>query len=213
MARPLGSVTKTYIGKMDSYPKVVRQLFNASVIAGMSVESHRLEAISNGQVQKVKDWIGSRVRNIRIIEANFCEVPYEIMLGVGRFDPARQILSDAGHHDLEEGLSKDHGAAFSTWSYESDRPMSIEAVRQIAKKLPGGIYRCKGVIYAAEAPDQRAVLQVVGRRADVSLFDEWGDRAPHTQIVAIGALGSINTEDLTARFEACILENVTGSML
>jgi hypothetical protein len=36
LTRPLGSVTKTYVGKMDSYPEVVGQLFNASVLIGMT---------------------------------------------------------------------------------------------------------------------------------------------------------------------------------
>ena len=56
--------------------------------------------------------------------------------------------------------------------------MSLEAVREMAKKLPGSIYRCKGVVYSVEAPERRAVLQVVGRRSDVSLYDEWGDSHP-----------------------------------
>jgi hypothetical protein len=56
--------------------------------------------------------------------------------------------------------------------------MSLEALREMAKKLPGNIYRCKGVVYAADALERRAVLQVVGRRSDVALYDEWGTKAP-----------------------------------
>jgi len=48
------------------------------------------------------------------------------------------------------------------------------------------------------------VLQTVGRRVDVALRDQWGERTPRTQIVAIGAPGSINSELLTEQFEACI---------
>ena len=92
---------------------------------------------------------------------------------------------------------------FPTWSYKTDQPMSLEAVRQVAKKLPGGIYWCKGVVFAVEAPERRVVLQVVGRRSDVSLYDEWGDSQPLTQIVAIGAPGGIDGEDLTAKLDAC----------
>ena len=81
----------------------------------------------------------------------------------------------------------------------------------VKKKLPGNIYRCKGVVYAAENPERRAVLQVVGRRADVSLGEEWGDVSPRTQIVAIGAPGSIDPNTLTEQFEACIVEPVTAT--
>ena len=74
----------------------------------------------------------------------------------------------------------------------------------VKKKLPGTIYRCKGVVYAAETPERRAVLQIVGRRTDVALDDEWGERSPRTQIVAIGAHGSIDAQALTEQFDACI---------
>ena len=83
--------------------------------------------------------------------------------------------------------------------------LSLEALREMVKRqLPGTIYRCKGVVYAAENPERRAILQIVGRRTDVALDDEWGERSPRTQIVAIGAYGGIDPEMLTAQFEGCL---------
>ena len=100
--------------------------------------------------------------------------------------------------------------AFSTWSYKTDRPMSLEALSEmVKKKLPANIYRCKGVVYAAEAEERRAILQVVGRRADLALDDEWGERTPHTRIVAIGAPGSIDDEELKSLFNGCLVEPVS----
>ena len=78
----------------------------------------------------------------------------------------------------------------------------------VKKRLPGIIYRCKGVVYAAESPERRVVLQVVGRRSDVSLDEEWGDTQPRTQIVVISAPGSIDPEILTAEFNTCITEKI-----
>jgi G3E family GTPase len=72
------------------------------------------------------------------------------------------------------------------------------------RKLPGSVYRAKGVVYTNDAPQRRAVLQVVGRRVDISLQDEWGQRAPRTQIVAIGAAGSIDASLLEQTFASCI---------
>ena len=37
------------------------------------------------------------------------------------------------------------------------------------RKLPGTIYRAKGVVYNVDAPQRRAVLQVVCRRVDILL--------------------------------------------
>ena len=73
----------------------------------------------------------------------------------------------------------------------------------MVRKLPGTVYRCKGVIYAAEAPERRAALQVVGRRSDVTLLDGWHGHTPRTRIVAIGAPGGLDAADLRRRFDAC----------
>ena len=69
---------------------------------------------------------------------------------------------------------------------------------------PANIYRAKGLIYAADAPTWRAVLRVVGRRVDIALADEWGERTPRTQIVAIGARGTLDSEALRNMIEQCI---------
>jgi G3E family GTPase len=156
------------------------------------------------QVDKVKAWLDKYFNRLRIVETDYCDVPYEILLGVGRFDPARAGLnSDTVEHSCtdpachREHQKQDHSKVFSTCSYETDQPMALAALREAMRKLPGNVYRVKGVIYTADAPQQRAVLQVVGRRVDISLQDEWGERSPRTQIVAIGAVGSI---------DACLLE-------
>ncbi len=162
------------------------------------------------KVQQVHEWINHHFNRIRMVKTNYCDVPYEILMGVGRYDPARRLFNQGdfyGPNGSDRDEDHDHGEEFSTWSYESDRPMSLEAIRQMAKKLPGSIYRCKGVIFSVEAPERRAVLQVVGRRSDVSLYDEWGDRPPRTQIVAIGSPQGIDGEDLNAKLDACIVDN------
>ncbi len=169
------------------------------------------------QVAKVRDWIDEHMNRVRIVETSFCNVPYEILIGVGRFDPMNQALAvqthnhqDHDHHDHDHSHHDhptDHGEIFSTWSYESDAPLSLEALKNMVRKLPGTLYRCKGIIYVAEAPNHRAILQVVGRRADVALLEEWGDRPRRTQIVAIGAPNGIDSELLKEQFDACISNN------
>ncbi len=168
------------------------------------------------QVVKVRAWLDDHFNRLRIVETNYCEVPYEILLGVGRFDPARAGLNshadeprctdptcpaDAHGHDHH---GHDHSKVFSTWSYETDQPLALEALRETLRKLPGTVYRAKGVVYTTDAPQRRAVLQVVGRRVDISLQDEWGPRAPRTQIVAIGAAGRIDASLLEQTFASCI---------
>ena len=127
--------------------------------------------------------------------------------------PARPLEPDRAAHspgcsdpgcDHAEHAGHDH--RFESWSYETDRPLSIDALRKVAAKLPADIYRAKGVVAASEAPGRRAVLQVVGKRVDVSFDGEWGGQAPRTRIVAIGAAGTIGPGDLEKHFAACLAE-------
>ncbi len=118
---------------------------------------------------------------VAFVETNYCQVPYEILLGVGRFDPVRSQFDshdgvhscadstcDGTHHGHDQH-GHDHSKVFSTWSYETDQPLVLDRLREKLRKLPGSIYRAKGFIYSTDAPHRRAVLQVVGRRVDISL--------------------------------------------
>ena len=168
------------------------------------------------QVAIVRAWLDQYFNRLRIVETNYCQVPYEILLGVGRFDPVRAGLNshavehcctDSSCHDENHGHNhdeQDHSKVFSTWSYETDQPLGLEALRETLRKLPGSVYRAKGVIYSTDAPQRRAVLQVVGRRVDISIQEEWGQRSPRTQIVAIGAAGTIDAVLLEKTFASCI---------
>ncbi len=186
---------------------------------------NKVDLVDRDQIAKIKDWLDSRFHRYRLVEAIRADVPLPVLLSVGRFDPGRLnaveqpaegCCTDPDCHGephpplfgSERGFGAanhhDHSKAFSTWSYETDRPLSLETVREMASKLPANIYRAKGVIYTADAPDRRAVLQVVGRRVDISLEDEWGKRVPRTQIVAIGAPGAIDPEVLSDKFDQCV---------
>jgi G3E family GTPase len=171
------------------------------------------------QVEKVRAWLDDHFSRLRIVETNYCEVPYEILLGVGRFDPARAVLNrhsadescadptcDDSHHRHDQN-GPNHSKVFSTWSYQTDQPLSLEALRETMRKLPGTIYRAKGVVYNADAPLRRAVLQVVGRRVDISLQDEWGERVPRTQIVVIGAPDGIDPGVLGHQFNMTLVRD------
>jgi G3E family GTPase len=183
---------------------------------------NKVELAGPEQVAKVRAWLDEHFNRLRIVETNYCEVPYEILLGVGRFDPTRAGLSSHGveqscteancndEKHRHNGHGQDHPKVFSTWSYETNEPLELEALREKLRKLPGNVYRAKGVVYSTDAPQRRAVWQVVGRRVDISIQEEWGQRARRTQIVAIGAAGSIGAGLLEKTLASCI-SAVVGS--
>ena len=167
---------------------------------------NKVDLVGPEHIEVIREWIGHYLNRIRIVEATRCDVPLEVLLAVGRFDSAHLASqpesTDAEGHDTHHG----HGAVdqmFETWCYESDRPFSLEALRQMVRReLPASIYRCKGIVYAADSPDKRFTLQAVGRRTELSELGDWGERTPRTQIVAIGS--SIDAQELNKKFDACI---------
>jgi G3E family GTPase len=161
---------------------------------------NKIDLAGKEQVERVERWIEEHMNRVRIVEAEYCNVPLDILLSVGFFDPSRLSNKDSNEEPLHN-----HVRQFSTWHYETEKPISLDALKETIRKLPGNIYRCKGVIYVADHPEHRAVLQCVGRRTDVTLMDEWDDRTPQTKIVAIGAAEGIDKNDLQERFDACIV--------
>ena len=103
-------------------------------------------------------------------------MPLDVLLSVGRFIGAGgsqyarrrrwRLHSPASHHDHP---AHDPSTTFSSFCYESELPVSLEALREVVRQLPSEIYRAKGVIYTSDVPERRAVLQVVGKRVDISL--------------------------------------------
>ncbi len=190
---------------IEDYPALatlkLRQVASADLVI-----LNKVDLAGADQVRRVRGWIDGHMNRVRTFESSYCDVPIEVLLG-GPTEPRLQP-SISGDDAAGEGSDHDHGEQFATWSYESDRPVSLEALRRmIRNELPGTVYRCKGVVYAADAPDRRAVLQVVGRRAEVSLDGEWGDRPRRTRIVAIGAPGGVDGDELRKRFDGCSIES------
>jgi G3E family GTPase len=163
---------------------------------------NKTDLVGPEHIEVIREWIGHHIQRIRIVEATQCDVPLNILLAVGRFRGVSMVqpeLADGEPHHGHSGSDR----IFETWSYESDKPVSLEALRKMVQRdLPVSVYRCKGIVFAADSPDKRLALQVVGRRTEISELDEWGERTPRTQVVAIGS--SIDAEDLKKKFDACI---------
>ena len=176
---------------------------------------NKTDLVGREQIKRVRGWLDDHLHRYRLLEANRCDVPLEVLLGVGRFQPGLEpdrVAHPPGCSDPACGPAEHagHGHRFESWSYETDRPLSLDRLRKVAAKLPAGVYRAKGVVAASEAPERRVVLQVVGKRVDVSYDGAWGGQAARTRIVAIGAAGTIAAGDLETHFAACVAEGYGG---
>jgi G3E family GTPase len=186
-----------------NYPELMDLQLRQIAFADMVI-LNKVDLVGPEQVQRIRRLIDHHFNNIRLVETRYCDVPYEILLGVGRFDPATLTATVEIHDHHVHAHDHDARATFDTWSYESDRPLSLAALQSAARKLPGGVFRCKGIVQVTEEPERPAVLQVVCRRVEVTRLAGWAGR-PSTRIVTISAPGSVAGEALRQRFEACVM--------
>lgn len=148
-------------------------------------------------------WLRSRMdqmmHRLRVVETVYCDVPWEVLLSTDT-SVMRLIepLAVDGRHE------PNHGVEFDRWMYESTEPLSLTALKEmVRRRLPGEVYRLKGFVQAADDPDHRYVIHTVGRRSEIRRHDLWGERAPHTKLVAIGAAGKLDEHWLRDELAAC----------
>ena len=177
---------------------------------------NKVDLVTREEIERIKAWLDDRFHRYRLVQTSCGNVPLEILLSVGRFDPSRLDATPAheepGHppdcndpdcgHPVH-GHRNDHSQIFTTWSYETEEPLFLEALREIARRLPASVYRCKGVVHTAEEPGRRVILQVVGKRVDIAVGDEWNGREPRTRIIAIGAHDGVDGASLGEVFDRC----------
>ena len=118
---------------------------------------NKVDLVTPEEIEQIKAWLDDRFHRYRLVEASGGDVPLEILLSVGRFDPSqleahlrptarpRDATIRSGHHVHDD--RHDHSQVFRTWSYETD-----------AAPVPGS---AAGV--GAQAAGQRLPMQ--GRRS------------------------------------------------
>src|SRR5271167_3438178 len=84
------------------YPPLMQLKLHQVGFADMLV-LNKVGLAGPARVGKVRAWLHEHFNRLRIVETNHCEVPYEILLGVGRFDPARAGLNADPKHKCTDG--------------------------------------------------------------------------------------------------------------
>ncbi len=201
--------------RLDSVTAVVdaEQVFHHPELQTLKLEQiafsdmvilNKVDLVDPAELIKIKRWVAHHVRKIRYVEASYCQVPLEILLSAGRFDPAQFRHGD-------KGGSHQHGPGFDSWCYVTDQPLDLKQLRKTIEALPETIYRIKGFLQTSKKPERRLLLQAVGRRIDFSWFGHWQENEiPRSQIVLIGKPDSIDSQVLQRSFETCQLEPVSA---
>ncbi|MBV7335463.1 GTP-binding protein [Chloroflexi bacterium TSY] len=179
---------------------------------------NKVDLIDQTELSKVTEMIQKIVPAARIVETRYANVPLGLIFGFDtrtNWGQAIQLIAPLDVHVHSADLGTDdhhdhihnHTYVFSSWTYQTNKALSVEALLRVANHFPTTIFRAKGFIFLDEQPKQAAILQVVGRRVQLERHGPyWGSQSPRTQIVVIGRAGGIDVEGLTNQFDACQVE-------
>jgi G3E family GTPase len=169
-----------YVGDL-----VRRQLSAADVIV-----LSKTDLIGADEQRRVRAWLAGEVPGARVLEGHGGNLFTALVLGgsVHEATPTHRY-------------GDDHADRFATWSFAEDRPLDGHALRAALAALPPSVLRAKGIVTLAEAPDERFVLQLVGRRHSL-LPQPTVVPAGGSVIVCIGLAGELDPRALDALFAA-----------
>jgi G3E family GTPase len=158
---------------------------------------NKIDLVDAAHIDAARSWVGAHFNRVRIIDAIRCDIPYEVLLAVGRFDPS----SNAGVAAVEQSPHTSH---FDTYHFVTDEPLEESALRATIRRFPASVYRCKGFAHLADRPDERVLVQAVGRRVELTSVGSWGDGPIQTDLVLIGAHGSLADQSIDQALAATV---------
>ncbi|MEE0845687.1 MAG: GTP-binding protein [Eggerthellaceae bacterium] len=127
---------------------------------------NKTDKVSAQQIAELRAIVRSLQKNAVIVEAQRSEVPLEEILDTDRFDFMEAynsaVWADAMDHPEEHENPEVLEYGFSTFVYDRRQPFDLEALGQLANDWPDGVVRAKGIIWAAQDPDERYMFEQAG---------------------------------------------------
>jgi hypothetical protein len=208
LARPLGSVSKCYVGKMGKYPVVIEQLFNAAVLLGMTPDTE-VVAVADGAIG-LREELESQFRNVQFIldkphlRKHFYETAEELGLckeqKSGWVEPKIEAISN-GQVDQIKNKLEDQNASRpnprlgrligylqrfgDALNYESFRqrgfPVGSGEIESTHKSIPQKRLKLPGACWHPESIDPVLALRVL--RAN-DWWDDFWNTLTETRLAA-----------------------------
>lgn len=128
---------------------------------------NKTDKVTPEQIAELRAIVRSLQKNAVIVEAQRGEVPLEELIDTGRFDFMEAynsaVWADAMDHPEEHEDPEVLEYDFSTFVYDRRKPVDLEALGELANHWPKEIVRAKGIVWAAQDPDERYLFEQAGR--------------------------------------------------
>ena len=163
---------------------VLRQLRGADLLVLTKVD-----LVDGEQLDQVRAWLAGIAPGTPIVEAADGRLATSIVLG--DLEPSA--------HDARS--DPEHALDYDVWSGSSPTPLDRADVTTFVDLLPPGVLRAKGIVHLADDPLHRYVLQVVGRRSELTSDRRWGDDEERTtRLVVLARPGTLAADAPFAEF-------------
>lgn len=144
---------------------------------------------------------------MRIVRTKQAHVPWQVIAGPSErefgpiaYQPAVGAEpSPGGSIHRHDHAGRDHSHDFVSWSWSGEL-CSLAAFQEAVGKLPRDVLRAKGIFHFPDAPGERGVFQLVGKRAALELQpDSKADQ--RSSLVLICRSGTLAAGELDALFD------------
>lgn len=155
----------------------------------------KTDLISPATAEEVRAWLMVQAPAAHLIEAVAGQLPVEFVLGDLHHGGNLALDGDlgSGEHGADHGgHDAQHDLTFEQVSFTTAEPLERAALTVALDALPPAVVRGKGVLYLADEPARRVILQMVGRRWNLRPGEPWGDAAPASRLVFIGPRDQID---------------------
>ncbi|AZC17226.1 GTP-binding protein [Pseudomonas sp. CMR5c] len=182
--------------RQGELPQEVRPLAQEQLAAADIVVINKVDLVSPERLQALKhQWLFPRAK---VHEAVFADIPLPFI-----FDIRPHRLVPLARHDGQPA-SRRHDQLFSSFSWQSTAPLSLQELRKVLGEFPEHVYRAKGFVQLEDYPGQRFILHLVGSRLDIQPAGAWPEQdAPGSHLVVIGSR-QLDADALRACLERCV---------
>ena len=162
---------------------------------------NKVDLVDRAELEAIVQWVKAIAPAARVLLTTYADVPLELIFGIERNNIPSQRIIRPGAADPQEP----HSQVYDTWTYTSQRPLDRTRLMDVLNGLPVLVYRAKGIVYLADVPDERHILQMVGQRIQISSSGKWGENLPKTELVFIGGPAALDPLALATGLEGCVV--------
>ncbi len=168
---------------------VMRQLVAADLLV-----VNKCDLVDQRELSELCEWLRARVRG-RLVQTQHGELPLDLLCAEPVAAPTAPVVAPLG---------PEHAAIFRSVTVPMHRPISVPEFKRTLESLAPSLLRAKGFIRSADAPEQPLLVQMSGKRLEISAHPRAANGAsPQLALILIGLDDLPTPVELARRLAAC----------